>query len=86
MLEISAFRAGRKGSFLRASQVWATLSVAFTALAFSPAAYSEYELYSAGNFKAKVSALLVGFAITANGGGSSSDTSRPTTPTRARWP
>ncbi len=69
MLEISAFRACRKDSFFRSSRVWATLSVALTALAFSPAAYSEYELYSAGNFTAKVSAVLYGFAITASGAG-----------------
>ena len=69
MLEISAFRACRKDSFFRSSRVWATLSVALTALAFSPAAYSEYELYSAGNFTAKVSAALSGFAVTAKGGG-----------------
>ena len=65
MLETSAFRACRKDSFFRASRVWATLSVALTALAFSPAAYSEYELYSGEQFNAKVSALLAGYGVTA---------------------
>ena len=69
MLETSAFRACRKDSFFRASRVWATLSVALTALAFSPAAYSETELYSGEQFNAKVSALLAGFGVVATGAG-----------------